>query len=59
MGRSMLLLVSGLVILAAIIQLSNTQRASLLPERSSEVISEIQARNSTNSLIQAARKNPK
>ncbi len=54
MGRSMLLLVSGLVILVAIIQLSNTQRASLLPERSSEVISEIQARNSTNSLIQAA-----
>lgn len=54
MGRSMLLLVSGLVVLSGIIQFSNSQRASLLPERSAEVISEVQARNSTNSLIQTA-----
>jgi len=54
MGRSMLLLVSGLVILAGVIQFSNTQRASVLPERSGDVISEIQARNSSNSLIQTA-----
>lgn len=54
MGRSMLLLVSGLVILAGVIQFSNTQRASVLPTRSSEVISETQARNSANSLIETA-----
>tara|TARA_R110002049_G_scaffold127876_3_gene285022 strand:- start:486 stop:1802 length:1317 start_codon:yes stop_codon:yes gene_type:complete len=54
MGRSMLLLVSGLVILFGIIQMSNNRRASVLPERSAEVISEVQARNSTNSLIQTA-----
>lgn len=54
MGRSMLLLVSGLVVLSGIIQFSNSQRASVLPERSAQVITEVQARNSTNSLIQTA-----
>lgn len=52
MGRSMLFLVSGLVILSGVIQLSNSQRATLTPSRSIEKISEIQARNSVNSLMQ-------
>lgn len=52
MGRAMLFLVSGLVILTGVIQLNNAQRATLLPERSIDTISELQARNSVNSLMQ-------
>ncbi len=54
MGRGMLIIVSGLVIVSGIIQISNSQRASLLPERSLNTASEIQARNSANSLLETA-----
>lgn len=54
MGRSMLFLVSGFVVITGIIQISNNQRAGLLPERSITTINEFQARNSSVSLISTA-----
>lgn len=54
MGRSMLFLVSGFVIITGVIQIANNKRASLLPERSASTINEFQARNSSVSLISTA-----
>lgn len=54
MGRSMLLLVSGLVILAGIIIASNNKRAGMLPGKSEKSVAEVQARNSSVSLITTA-----
>ncbi len=54
MGRGMLIIVSGLVIITGMVQVSNNQRISILPERSGDVLSEMQARNSANSIVRTA-----
>lgn len=54
MGRAMLLLVSGLVVISGIIQMNNSKRAELLPERTVEKYYEQQARNVSASLIDKA-----
>jgi hypothetical protein len=57
MGRAMLFLVSGMVIVSGIIQMSNNNRAKLLPEETSEYFYEQQARNIATSLVDNAIQN--
>ena len=57
MGRAMLFLVSGLVIVSGIIQMTNTNRTEVLPERTAIHFSEQQARNVASSLIDNAIQN--
>lgn len=54
MGRAILILVSGLVILAGMIQMTNNSRAALAPEKTSEEFYETQAKNVSASLIDNA-----
>lgn len=54
MGRAILILVSGLVILAGMIQMTNNSRAALAPEKTSEEFYEAQAKNVSASLIDNA-----
>ena len=57
MGRAMLFLVSGLVVIAGIIQLANNNRTEVLPQRTSEHFKEQQARNMSSSLLDNAMQN--
>ncbi len=57
MGRAMLLLVSGLVIISGLIQMANNNRTVVLPERAAEHFYEQQARNVSASLIDNAIQN--
>jgi hypothetical protein len=57
MGRAMLFLVSGLVIISGIIQMANINRTKVLPERTSIHFSEQQAKNVAASLIDNAIQN--
>jgi|AntRauTorckE6833_2_1112554.scaffolds.fasta_scaffold02026_4 cytoskeletal protein CcmA (bactofilin family) len=57
MGRAMLLLVSGLVILSGIIQYSNNRRAEILPQETNEYYYEQQAKNISTSLVDNAIQN--
>lgn len=54
MGRAMLLLVSGLVVIAGIIQMNNSKRAEMLPQRTVDKYYEQQARNISASLVDQA-----
>ncbi|MEO1022468.1 MAG: hypothetical protein AAFW89_07975 [Bacteroidota bacterium] len=54
MGRSMLLIVSGLVIVTGIVQRGINNRNKLLPERSATYYYELQARNNSRSLVDLA-----
>ncbi|MGN8225355.1 DUF4900 domain-containing protein [Gracilimonas sp. BCB1] len=51
MGRSMLILVAGFMIIAGVITNSNNRRAMMLPQKSAQNISEAQAKNSAVSMI--------
>ena len=57
MGRAMLFLVTGLVIIAGIIQMANNNRTEVLPQRTATHFSELQARNVASSLIDNAIQN--
>lgn len=54
MGRAMLLLVSGLVVIAGIIQMNNSKRAEMLPQRTVDKFYEQQAQNISASLVDQA-----
>ncbi|MEQ8525858.1 hypothetical protein [Gracilimonas sp.] len=57
MGRAMLFLVSGLVIISGIIQMANTNRTEVLPQRTAIHFNEQQAKNVASSLIDNAIQN--
>ncbi|WP_421774903.1 hypothetical protein [Gracilimonas sp.] len=57
MGRAMLFLVSGLVIISGIIQMANMNRTEVLPERTAIHFNEQQAKNVASSLIDNAIQN--
>ncbi|WP_428234801.1 hypothetical protein [Gracilimonas sp.] len=57
MGRAMLFLVSGLVIISGIIQMANMNRTEMLPERTATHFNEQQAKNVAASLIDNAIQN--
>ena len=54
MGRSLLLLVSGLTIITGLIKVNNSKRISEIPDLSSKFYNEEQARNISKSLIDYA-----
>lgn len=54
MGRSLLLLVSGLTIITGLIQVNNSKRISEIPKLSTKFYNEEQARNMSKSLIDNA-----
>lgn len=54
MGRSVLILVCGFVVISGIIQMNNANRANMLPERVVDQYHEYQARNVASSLIDGA-----
>lgn len=57
MGRALLLLVSGLVVISGIIQISNNNRLEVLPEESANYFKEQQAKNVATSLVDNAVQN--
>ncbi|MTI89166.1 MAG: DUF4900 domain-containing protein [Balneolaceae bacterium] len=54
MGRAMLLIVTGMVVITGIIQANNNRRTAILPERSQDYFYEQQARNESISLVDNA-----
>ncbi len=54
MGKGILLLLSGVVVLTGIIQTRSDQRNNILPEKNAEYYNEVQARNVSKSLIDNA-----